>query len=144
MNAGEFLALPLVARVAANGPTGPTVRPVWFLYEDGRFWWLTGSSYSRLGEWLERDDRVSLVVDRCDLATGEVLAVTATGRAAVEPLDVDRATRKLTKYLGPGRGGWPERFRSVLTDPTAALIALRPDRAPRLRDLSFAPCRVRG
>ena len=29
----NHLAQPLVARVAANGPNGPTVRPVWFLYE---------------------------------------------------------------------------------------------------------------
>jgi hypothetical protein len=34
-----FLAQPLTARVAA---AGPTVRPVWFLWEDGAFWWLTG------------------------------------------------------------------------------------------------------
>jgi hypothetical protein len=34
-----FLAQPLTARVAA---AGPSVRAVWFLWEDGAFWWLTG------------------------------------------------------------------------------------------------------
>jgi hypothetical protein len=35
----SFLAQPLVARVAA---AGPSVRAVWFLWEEGAFWWLTG------------------------------------------------------------------------------------------------------
>ena len=38
-----FLAQPLLARVAT---AGPAIRPAWFLWEDGSFWWLTGS-YSR-------------------------------------------------------------------------------------------------
>ncbi|MGW4823746.1 hypothetical protein ACWEP4_33575 [Streptomyces sp. NPDC004227] len=44
MDVNEFLSRPLVARVATNGPE---VRPVWFLWEEGAFWWLTGS-YSRM------------------------------------------------------------------------------------------------
>jgi hypothetical protein len=38
-NVDSFLAQPLTARVATNGPT---VRPAWFLWEDGAFWILTG------------------------------------------------------------------------------------------------------
>ena len=34
-----FLAQPLVARMAARGPS---ILAVWFLWEDGAFWWLTG------------------------------------------------------------------------------------------------------
>ena len=86
-----------------NCPRGPTIRPIWFLYEDAAFWWLTGSSYSRLGEWLARDPRVALVVDTCDLSTGEVLGVTAVGRAEVGPLDVDRAKRKLASISAQTR-----------------------------------------
>jgi len=134
---GVFLARPLVARVAANTPQGPTVRPVWFLYEDGAFWWLTASSYSRLGAWLERDPRVALTVDTCDLVSGEVLAVHVTGKAAVVPLDRGRAVRTLVKYLGPAPETWPDRFRDALDDPTAGLVVLRPERQPKLRDLSF-------
>lgn len=58
-----------MARVAAMGPDGPTVRPVWFLFEGGMLWWLTGS-YSRLSEWLSDDARVSVVIGTCDLVTG--------------------------------------------------------------------------
>lgn len=44
----EFLSRPLTARVATNGPT---VRPTWFLWEDGAFWILTGT-------WARLPDRV--------------------------------------------------------------------------------------
>ncbi|MET9682835.1 amino acid permease C-terminal domain-containing protein [Streptomyces coeruleorubidus] len=43
-----FLRQPLTARLATNGPT---VRPVWFLWEEGAFWVLTGP-------WTRLFDRV--------------------------------------------------------------------------------------
>ena len=144
MEVDEFLKLPLVARVAAAGPAGPTVRPVWFLYEDGTFWWLTGSSYSRLGDLLAADPRVSLVVDSCDLRTGQVLAVTASGVATVHPFDAELTTRKLTKYLGPDAEHWPAMFRGAFDDPTTRLVALRPGHPLRLRDMSYPPPRAPG
>jgi hypothetical protein len=52
----SFLARPLVARVAA---AGPSVRAVWFLWEEGAFWWLTGD-WSRLPSILKADPRVAL------------------------------------------------------------------------------------
>lgn len=136
--AGQFLALPLVARVAAIGPRGPTVRPVWFLYEEGALWWLTAASYSRLGEWLAVDPRVAVTIDSCDLVTGEVLAVSVTGRANVVAFDAERAERKLAKYLGPDRDHWAARFTGAFEDPTSRLVVLRPNVRPRLRDLSFS------
>jgi hypothetical protein len=72
----ECLAQPLVARIAT---AGPRVRPVWFLWEDRCFWWLTGS-WARLADDLARDSHVELVVDTCDLATGEVLGCAPTAR----------------------------------------------------------------
>lgn len=129
----EFLARPLVAHVATGGPT---VRPVWFLWEDGALWWITGS-YSRLPELLAADPAVSVVVDSCDLHTGEVLQVVLTGDAEVVDLDPGRARRKLGRYLGGDPDRWPERFRAVLDDPDARLVRLTPRRPPRLTDLSF-------
>ncbi len=113
------------------------MRPIWFLYEDDTFWWLTGSSYSRLGDWLLADPRVALIVDTCDLATGEVFGVTAVGRAEIGPLDVERAKRKLAKYLGSNEELWDQRFREAFVDTTTRLVSLRPNHPLRLRDLSF-------
>lgn len=142
MDVSEFLAQPLVARLAVTGKDGhPTVRPVWFLFEDKTFWWLTASSYSRLhvNGLLAIDARVSLVVDSCDPSTGQVLAVAARGQAAVHALDPQRAARKLTKYLGPDAGLWPSRFRDTLTDPKARLVSLQPTHDLVLRDMSYDP-----
>lgn len=100
-----FLARPLVARVAASGPNGPTVRPVWYLWEGGYFWWLTGGC-SKLGQLLDVDPRVALVVDTSALERGEVLQVTAQGTAQLRPFDVDRARRWGRRYLGPDERHW--------------------------------------
>jgi nitroimidazol reductase NimA-like FMN-containing flavoprotein (pyridoxamine 5'-phosphate oxidase superfamily) len=129
-----LLAQPLVAHIAT---AGPTVLPIWFLWEDGAFWWLTGS-WSGLAERLSSDPRVSIVVDSCDLTTGTVLSATARGRAEVVAMDRDRAVRKLAKYLGPDTSRWPqERFLAPLADPTTRLARLIPERVPVLRDLSW-------
>ncbi|HEX6713755.1 MAG TPA: pyridoxamine 5'-phosphate oxidase family protein [Thermoleophilaceae bacterium] len=129
----SFLARPLLARVAT---AGPTVRPVWFLWEDNRFWWLTGP-WSQLPALLASDPRVALVVDTCDLATGEVLQVTASGAAGIVPFDADRARRKLSRYLGEDMTRWDRRFREgTFDEPEAAFASLEPQRLVA-RDLSF-------
>lgn len=96
MDVNEFLARPLVARVAT---VGPSVRPVWFIWEEGAFWWLTGA-YSRLEQIIAEDPRMALVVDTC-VRPREVFSVTCRGSAETVALDRARAVRKLGKYLGP-------------------------------------------
>jgi len=127
----EFLAQPLVARVAT---AGPTVRPIWFLWEDGAFWWITGS-YARLPELLAEDPRVALVVDTCDLSTFEILQVTAHGEAELAPFDAARARRKLRRYLGPDEASWHSTFRELDFDEPR-FVRLAPSRLTA-KDLSF-------
>jgi nitroimidazol reductase NimA-like FMN-containing flavoprotein (pyridoxamine 5'-phosphate oxidase superfamily) len=132
-----FLARPLIARVAA---AGPSVRPVWFLWEDGAFWWITGD-YARLPQILARDARVALVVDDCDLVTGEVRQVAAHGEAEVVAFDPERARRKLVRYLGPDEASWDARFHiDYLSEQAQAtrLVRLFPARMAA-HDLSFSP-----
>ncbi|MEU6915006.1 pyridoxamine 5'-phosphate oxidase family protein [Streptomyces olindensis] len=110
-----FLRRPLTARLATNGPT---VRPVWFLWEGGAFWVLTGP-WARLFDRVRADPEVALVVDECDLATGLVRQVIARGRAELLPFDVERGRRKLVRYLGADEERWDERFVHYLyDDPT--------------------------
>lgn len=128
-----FLAQPLTARVAAQGPS---VRAVWFLWEDGAFWWLTGG-WARLPSILKADPRVALVVDTCDLETGTVHELTAEGDAEIYQLDAGRARRILQRYLGADASRWPERFkRGTFDDPATRLIRLEPGHL-RARDLSY-------
>lgn len=133
-----LLAQPLTARVATCDVGGPTVRPVWFLWEDGAFWWLTGS-WAALPRHLEHDPRVALVVDTCDLATGEVIQVIAKGSAEQHPYDAARARRKLTKYLGPHEARWDaRRFGAVDFSEGAWFVRLEPTSLVT-QDLSYRP-----
>jgi hypothetical protein len=134
-----FLAQPLVARVAA---AGPSVRAVWFLWEDGAFWWLTGN-WSRLPSILKADPRVALVVDTCDLETGEVLQVTAAGEGEIYQLDPGRARRILRRYLGGDESRWPERLTvRTLHNPATRMIRVQPSRLGA-RSVSYEPARRR-
>jgi nitroimidazol reductase NimA-like FMN-containing flavoprotein (pyridoxamine 5'-phosphate oxidase superfamily) len=132
------LGQPLTARVATCGDHGATVRPVWFRWEEGAFWWLTGP-WAALPRHLERDPRVALVVDTCDLATGEVIQVVARGSAEQRPHDVERARCMLTKYLGPHESRWdPARFGMSKADQRAWFVRLEPE-SLTARDLSYRP-----
>ncbi|MBW3579347.1 MAG: pyridoxamine 5'-phosphate oxidase family protein, partial [Actinobacteria bacterium] len=97
---------------------------------------LTGP-WAHLNDLLEDDPRAVLVVDTCDLATGEVLQVTARGRIEIRPYDRARAIRKLRRYLGPDISAWDATF-----DPDAMAEAKFARLAPTklsARDLSFKP-----
>lgn len=107
-----FLSQPLTARVATDGPT---VRPVWFVWEEGAFWILTGP-WAKLFHRVSADPRIALVVDVCDVATGLVRQVIARGRAELVPFDVARGRRKLVRYLGPDESRWDTRFVHYLRD----------------------------
>jgi nitroimidazol reductase NimA-like FMN-containing flavoprotein (pyridoxamine 5'-phosphate oxidase superfamily) len=129
-----FLERPLVAHVAA---AGPSVRAVWFLWEDAAFWWLT-CGWGRLPSILKADPRVALVVDTCELESGTVRQVAAEGDAEIYQLDACRARRLLQRYLGPDQARWPEACKhSSFHDPATRLIRLEPS-SLRARDLSYA------
>jgi hypothetical protein len=99
---------------------------------------LTGS-WSRIPSLIERDPRAGLVVDTCDLGTGEVLQVVATGSAELRAYDAERGHRKLSRYLGDDESTWDERFRRYVrgTDE-ARWLRLSPTHL-RATDLSFRP-----
>jgi len=125
-----WLALQLQGRPCA---------PVWFLWEDGAFWWITGA-YAYLPKILSFDARVALVIDSCDLGTGEVRQVTARGDGVVVSFDPERARRKLVRYLGPREDDWDPRF-SVrhlsASEQATRLVRLAPTRLTAT-DLSFS------
>lgn len=132
----SFLAQPLTARVATNGPT---VRPTWYLWEEGAFWILSGP-WSRLPGRVRADPSLALTVDVSDAATGLVRQVIARGRAEVVAFDIARGRRKLTRYLGGDEAKWDPRFRRYLHDDPAergtCWVRLRPERLTA-KDLSY-------
>ncbi|WP_019816262.1 pyridoxamine 5'-phosphate oxidase family protein [Saccharomonospora saliphila] len=122
-----FLAQPLTARIATNGPT---VRPVWYLWEDTALWTITGG-WAALPGRVRADPAIAVVIDQCDLTTGTVRQVIARGRAELLPFDVARGRRKLSRYLGDDEQRWDARFRRYLhADPERTGIVwlrLRPE-----------------
>jgi len=137
----SFLAQPLTARVATNGPT---VRPTWYLWEDQSFWILSGP-WAKLLDRIKTDPVLAITVDVCDPSTGLVRQVIARGDAEILPFDVARGRRKLGRYLGPDEAEWDARFRHYLhDDPTksgAEWIRLRPTTL-RAIDLSYEVSRT--
>ena len=135
----EFLKRPLTGRLASIGRRGPAVRPVWYLWEGGSFWWLTGP-WSNLAAQVDHDPRVALVVDVCDLARGDVKQVLARGRAELRPYDAGRADRKLSRYLGDDASTWdPSRFNvTEPPQPGTQFVELRPQELIA-KDLSYQP-----
>ncbi len=129
----EFLARPLTARVATDGPT---VRPTWYLWEGGAFWILSGE-WSRLPARIRERPRIALAVDVCELDTGLVRQVVASGDADLRPFDVPRGRRKLVRYLGADEERWDPRFRAYLHENQDTLwVHLRPSRLVAT-DLSY-------
>jgi hypothetical protein len=133
-----FLQRPLLARVATNGPT---VRPVWFLYEDGAFWWLTDTR-NVLHKVVERSEQIVLIVDECNIETGEVIHVRARDTANIVAVDRERALRKFERYLGPDRSAWDPRFVPSLDLPSTRMCRLAPA-TMEAADVSFQVLRGR-
>jgi nitroimidazol reductase NimA-like FMN-containing flavoprotein (pyridoxamine 5'-phosphate oxidase superfamily) len=131
-----FLAQPLTARIATNGPT---VRPAWFLWEDNTFWTITGP-WAALPRRVRSDPAIAIVVDHCDLATGTVRQVIARGQAELVPFDAPRGHRKLARYLGDDETRWDQRFTRYLHDDSAQTgitwLRLHPD-SIIAKDLSY-------
>ncbi len=92
-----FLREPQIAVLATNDPRGaPHAMPVWYLYEDGVFL-ISCHRRARKRANVERDPRVSLVVDR---RTRPYYAVMVEGTAAVtRPPDEALRRRLVERYL---------------------------------------------
>lgn len=131
----RFLALPLTARLAT---AGPKVRPVWFLWEGGSFWIMTGP-WSTVAADLHRSRKVAIVVDTCDLSTGECLQVIGRGLGELLPYDAALGRRKLERYLGGDSSSWDDRFRRYLSEHSEAQLLKICPTSLLTRDQSFTP-----
>lgn len=129
-----FLQRPLVARIATNGPT---LRPVWYLYDAPFFYWLTDTA-NFLHRAVIAGERLVLVVDVCDIATGEVVHVRARGFAEIIPVDRERAMRKFARYLGVDQSAWDPRFLPSLDLASTRMCRFSPA-SMDAADVSFVP-----
>jgi Pyridoxamine 5'-phosphate oxidase len=139
----DFLAEPITAQLATNGPT---IRPIWYQWESGAFWIISGP-WAKLFTRVQKDPAVALCVDIGDFDGGRVMQVCAYGSVELTPYDVDLARRMLRRYLGPDEDAWsdsPDDYRAYLRDggpPGAVLLRLEPS---KLIALNFSYARVRA
>jgi nitroimidazol reductase NimA-like FMN-containing flavoprotein (pyridoxamine 5'-phosphate oxidase superfamily) len=139
----EFLVAPITAQLATNGPS---IRPVWFEWEGGAFWIISGP-WAKLLERVKRDPEVAICVDVSDFDTGNVKQVCAYGAAQIADYDVERARRMLHRYLGPDEESWsdaPDDYRGYLRDggpPGAVFLRVEPR---KLTAMNFSYARTRS
>src|SRR4051794_13093520 len=87
----EFLASPITAQLATNGPT---IRPMWFQWEDRAFWIISGP-WAKLFARVHADPKVAMCVDVGDFDSGTIKQVCAYGEVEIAPYDVDLVRRML-------------------------------------------------
>jgi nitroimidazol reductase NimA-like FMN-containing flavoprotein (pyridoxamine 5'-phosphate oxidase superfamily) len=141
----DFLSGPHTGQLATNGPT---IRPLWYQWEDGAFWIISGP-WAKLYERVQKDPRVAFCIDIGDFDNGIVKQVIANGSAEIHDYDVDRARRLLYRYLGPDEESWsdaPDDYRGYLRDdgpPGAVFLRLQPAKLTAL-NFSYARNRAHG
>lgn len=134
----DFLDRPLFCFLGTATTGGdPRVSPLWFLWEDERVWILGDTEGKSYPGRVEAEPETALAVVDFDVQTGRVEHVGMRGTATLEPLEADRTNRLLTKYLGPDRDDWDERFLGLDAERWK-FVCLSPETVVA-RDQSFSP-----
>ncbi len=107
----EFLGRPLMAHLATVSEKGARDTPLWYLWEDGAFWFIVEVGYNTFHERVRANPSVSIGVVDFDPATGHLQHVGVRGRGHVVPWDDARASRLLRRYYRHLRGYRESPFR---------------------------------
>ncbi|GAA0240211.1 pyridoxamine 5'-phosphate oxidase family protein [Haladaptatus pallidirubidus] len=124
-DAEEFIRdAKLMAHLATSIHDRPHVAPVWYTYDDGALFVLTGGK--KLAN-IEQNPRVAISIEKNTDGDAEWM-ITLLGRATIhtESERINDAARKIfVKYLGSDKEAWPEYYRQSLTDePPNTLIEI--------------------
>jgi nitroimidazol reductase NimA-like FMN-containing flavoprotein (pyridoxamine 5'-phosphate oxidase superfamily) len=111
-----YLARPITGVVATDGPT---IRPLWYHWEDSAFWIINGD-WANLKRRVQKDPRLAICVESSNWETGQVFQVIANGEAEIVDYDIPRGRRLLSRYLGPDETTWstePDNYPGYLQTP---------------------------
>lgn len=134
----EFLQRPLFAFLATLSESGdPRVSPVWFCWEDGGIWFLGNTRDDSFPHRVKLHPRSAVAIEDFDERAGTVQHVGMRGTAMLCDFDRGRATRLLTRYLGPDEGQWDPRFGASLGDPENTLVRFDAETVV-CRDVSYS------
>ncbi|WP_224816949.1 pyridoxamine 5'-phosphate oxidase family protein [Hasllibacter sp. MH4015] len=132
------LAKPLMANLATVTADGaPRNAPVWFAWEDGALWMLSGIDNSS-AQRIAANPQVAVEIVDYDNAGGVLRHVGLRGRATVEPMDTALFRRLLRRYLGPEEvwNAWFIEEVACIDHPDGRLIRLVPE-SVFTNDVSF-------
>lgn len=89
---------------------------------------------------VRHDSRAAVGIVDFDINTGVIQHLSLRGRATVEPWDIQKAKRVLSKYLGTDIAQWDQqRFVDGLNDPADRLFVQFVPETARIRDQSYTP-----
>ncbi len=125
----QFLATPIIARLATIQPGGaPYIAPVW-QHWDGRHMWVIPRAKARFAEHIKNDARVC--VSCADDINPEHTRVTIEGRAEVVegPVPLEGRTKEIAdemavRYMGPDGPA----YASKTADRLRYLVRITPER----------------
>ena len=132
---GEILSRPLFAHLATSSEAGPRESPVWFLWEDGALWIIGNYRTDSFPKRIEQDPRCAIGIVDFDASTGLVQHLGFRGLASLQPSDVERTKRLLSRYMGKLED-WDARFVEILGDAEYIFIRFEPETAV-VRDQSY-------
>ncbi|GFZ91460.1 pyridoxamine 5'-phosphate oxidase family protein [Nesterenkonia alkaliphila] len=140
MDLEEFLGRPLFAHLATSSDEGARDVPLWFLWEDSALWFIVVVSENTFHQRVQKNPRTAVGIVDFDVNTGLVQHVSFRGRATVEPWDVEKAKRVLSKYLGNDMTRWDQkRFVEGLDHLEDWLFVKFQPETVMLRDQSYRP-----
>lgn len=112
-----------MAHLATASPDGPRDSPVWFLFEDDRFW-LIGTNRDSFVHRLRAEPRCALGIVDFDARAGILRHLGIRGRAAIGPMQPARLNRLLERYLGPDEAEWNAWFQANVVEPLDVMIEI--------------------
>jgi general stress protein 26 len=120
-----FLGEAHLAHFATTGPDGdPRVRPIWFCYAEGAFWFTTRLKVRRTGADVANGSVVTVSIAN---ETRPYRAVIASGRPEVWKKDARRWLERIATRYGEAEGKrW---LAGALKEPDRVVLRLVPDKA---------------
>ena len=124
----EFLAEDLrMAQVAAVTRSGsPLLGSLWFVFDDGRFWFTNHPSSPFVAAVQRRVD-LAVLIDQFD-PPDRIRQIRVSGPGRIEAHDARRVRQIYERYLGRSDSEWPDFFRERVDDPTWTLWSVSPVR----------------
>ncbi|MFC7073769.1 pyridoxamine 5'-phosphate oxidase family protein [Halovenus rubra] len=134
----DFLDRPLfcfLGQISSDG--APRLSPLWYLWEDNRLWIIADTVGKSYASRVKQHPETAVAIVDFDVHTGRVEHVGMRGRAVLSPLNMDRVSRLLRRYLGENTDTWDDRFANLDAERWS-FIEFSPETVVA-RDQSFSP-----